>query len=109
MYYTALHYQFEELLPLGMVLEGKQRHSAPQSLVLGVDLLALPLGLLVLGELILVEGPQVGDHAPVVELDGPLLLQGNVLSASVAASDVRLQRLQKKEIPQLSGFGAMVL
>jgi hypothetical protein len=50
-----------------------------------------------------VEGPQVGDHAPVVELGGPLHPPGNVLSASVAASDVRLQRLQRKEIPQWSG------
>ena len=44
---------------------------------------ALPLGLLVHLEVVLVE-------APVIELGGPLPPPGNILPAIVAPSDVRL-------------------
>ena len=46
----------------------------------------LPLGLLVLLEAVL---PQVGDHAPIVKLGGPLPPQGNVLPTIVAPSNAR--------------------
>ena len=45
---------------------------------------ALPLGLLVLLEVVLVEAPQVGDHAPIVELGGHLPPPGNILPTIVA-------------------------
>ena len=57
-----------------LVLEGEEMHSAPHRLVLGVDLLALPLGLLILFKAVLVQAPEVGNHAPVIELGGSPLL-----------------------------------
>ena len=73
-----------------LVLEGEEMHSAPHRLVLGVDLLALPLGLLILFKAVLVQAPEVGYHAPVVQLGGPLLPPGNGFSTLVAPSNVRL-------------------
>ena len=90
LYYTALRYPLEELLPLRVVLEGEEWPRAPYRLVLGVDLLALPLGLLVLVEVVLVQAPEVGYHATVVQLGGPLLPPGNGFSTLIAPSNVRL-------------------
>ena len=71
LYYTAL-YQLEELLPLRVVLQGEQWDSVPHSLILAVNLLVLPLGLLVDHEVVLVQALEVGYHAPIVQLPGSL-------------------------------------
>ena len=90
LYYNALRYPLEELLSLRVVLEGEERHRAPHRLILGVDLLDLPLGLLVLVEAVLVQAPGVGYHATTVQLSGPLLPPQNGFSTLVAPSNVRL-------------------
>ena len=80
-------------------------HPQEGLLHLGVDLLALPLGLLVLVEAVLVQAPEVGYHATVVQLGGPLLPPGNGFSTLVAPSNVRLCRLSRERIPERTGFG----
>ena len=64
----------------------------------------LPCPCPVLLEDVLVEGPQVGDHAPIVQLGGSLPPPGNVLPTVFAASDMRLCSVHQEKIPQHSGF-----
>ena len=56
--------------------KGRGGGGLTQIQILGVDLLALPLGLLVLVESVLVQAPEVAYHANVVQLGGLLLPPG---------------------------------
>ena len=90
-----------------MVLEREQRDGAPDGLVLIVDLLALPLGLLLLvdDKVLLVQALEMVDHPPIVEPVCPFLPLGDHLAAVVAASEVRLAWLVGEMIPEWNGLG----